>query len=109
MRPSALAFNSNDRTSYTATVAKVREVLAAEYACAESALLQDGLLITPSETRPGQRRFPRPAMPLLIVTMGRGVVATCHPQRVDWLSALLSNRSRDDIFSAPTIAALAQA
>jgi GNAT superfamily N-acetyltransferase len=100
---------SSDHTGYAATVARVRKVLATEYACPECAFLQDGVLITPSETRAGQRRFPRPIRPLLIVTMGQGVVATCHPERLGWLTALLSDRSRDDIFSPSMIAALATA
>lgn len=84
-----------------------RSVLAADYACPESALVEDGVIVTPFEYRPGRRPYPRPAKPLLIGTMGAGVVVSCHPDRVDWLRSTLGARTRDDIFSVSTVAELA--
>jgi GNAT superfamily N-acetyltransferase len=69
--------------------------------------LEDGLLVTRAEERPGQRGFPRPVKPLLMVTMGRGVVVSCHSDRVAWLQKTLGPRERDEIFWAPTIAQVA--
>lgn len=98
-----------ERDSRAATVERVRTVLAADCACSETTFLEDRLVITAAETRIGQRRFPRPHKPLLMVTMGRGVVVTTHPDRMAWLSALLRDRGRDDIFAAECIAMLAPA
>ena len=97
-----------ERSSHAATRNLVRTVLAADCACPESAFVEDGLLVTPAEERPGRRRYPRSAKPLGVVSMGRGVVVSCHP---DWIASLrdaLGGRSRDAIFSAPTIAELAR-
>jgi GNAT superfamily N-acetyltransferase len=95
----------HDRAS---TIRIVRQVLAADCACPETGLIDEDLLITHAEERVGRRRYPLPAKPLLAMTMGAGVVVTCHPERAGWLRATLEGRSRDAIFSAPTIAELAQ-
>jgi GNAT superfamily N-acetyltransferase len=81
----------------------VRTVLAADYACPESAFVDDRLLVTPAEERAGRRRYPRPAKPLGVVTMGRGVVVSCYAGWIAPLRAILVNRSRDEIFAAPTM------
>src|SRR5262245_37835956 len=85
----------------------IRAMLAAESACAESDFVQDRLLVTPAEERAGRRRYPRREKPLSVVTMGRGVVVSCYPAWTDALRAVLADRSRDEIFSAPVIAELA--
>ena len=85
----------------------VRRVLAADLACPESALLEEGVLVTPFEQRPGRRAYPRPTKPLTIATMGAGVVVSCHPERIDWLRRALGTRSRDEIFAVSTVAELA--
>ncbi len=97
-----------ERTSRATTLAAVRTVLAADCACPESAFVDDGLLVTRAEERTGRRRFPFPSRPLLVVTMGRGVVVAAHPARLAWLQATLGDRARDTIFSAQTIAELTQ-
>jgi hypothetical protein len=94
--------------SRAATQEVVRSVLAADCACPPSAFVEDGLLVTPAEERPGRRRYPIPAKLLLAVTMGRGVVVSSHPDWISPLCAMLGNRNRDEIFSAPTIAEIAQ-
>jgi GNAT superfamily N-acetyltransferase len=90
----------------SATLGIVRSVLAADCACPVTAFVADGLLITVAEARAGRRGFPLPDRPLLIVTMGAGVVVSCHPERIDWLRVTLAQRPRDSIFSAATIAEL---
>jgi GNAT superfamily N-acetyltransferase len=92
-----------------ATLRVVRAVLAANCACSEAALMADGVLVTPAEERVGRRRFPQPALPLLVVTMGAGVVVSCHPSRLVWLRTAVGDRDRDAIFAAPLIAELATA
>ena len=75
---------------------------------AASAFVEDGLPVSPAEERAGRRRYPRPAKPLGVVTMGRGVVVSCHPGWVALLRGALGDRSRDANFSAQTIAELAR-
>jgi GNAT superfamily N-acetyltransferase len=91
-----------------ATLRIVRIVLAADYACAESALSEEGLTVADAEKRPGRRRFPRPGRPLQVVTMGAGVVVSCHPERAAWLRSTLAELPRDAIFSAPALGELAR-
>ena len=98
----------SERLSRAATQHVVRSVLAADYACPESAFVADELLVTPAEERAARRRYPRSAKPLGVVTMGRGVVVSCHPDWIASLRTLLENRSRDEIFAAPTMTELAQ-
>lgn len=86
----------------------VRAVLAADCACPESAFVEDGLLVTAAEERPGRRRYPTAARPLGVITMGRGVVVSCHPAWIGPVRDLLKGRGRDQIFSAPTIAELSR-
>jgi hypothetical protein len=92
-----------EHASRAATREVVRSVLAADCACPASAFVEDGLFVTTAEERPGRRRYPRSAKPLGVVTMGRGVVVSCHPTWIAWLQETLGNRSRETIFSAPTI------
>ncbi|MGH2617445.1 MAG: GNAT family N-acetyltransferase [Thermomicrobiales bacterium] len=94
--------------SRAATLAVVRTVLAADCACPASAFTEDGLLLTPAAERAGRRRYPLPAKELRIVTMGRGVVVSCHPAWIDSLRSILAGNDRDMIFTAPTIAELAR-
>jgi GNAT superfamily N-acetyltransferase len=88
--------------------AVIRSVLAADCACAERDFLDDVVVGRPAEARPGRRPFPLPARPLLVATMGAGVVVSCHPERLAWVQAHLGPLHRDEVFSAPVIAQLAQ-
>lgn len=97
---------TNALHSRAATMAVARGVLAADCACDEDAFLAEGVLITPAEQRLGQRPFPRPAKPLLVMSMGRSVVISCHPERIAWLRDILASRARDAIFWASTIVEL---
>lgn len=98
----------NTPLSRTAAQDRIRAVLAADCACPETALDADGLLITAAEDRPGRRRYPRPDPPLLIVSIGHGVVVTCHPGQQEAVRRILGDRPRDAIFAAETIADLAR-
>jgi GNAT superfamily N-acetyltransferase len=98
----------NMAASRASTLQIVRTVLAADCACQESALTEQGLTVTHAEERAGRRRFPPPGKPLYAVTMGAGVVVSTHPQRIAWLRATLGERPRDAIFSAATIGELAR-
>ncbi len=101
----------NDAISFALDLASsietARRVLAADLACPEPALVEEGLLVTPFELRPGRRGYPPPSKPMVILTMGAGVVVSCYPDRMEWLRATLGARSRDEIFSAATIVELA--
>ena len=85
----------------------VRTVLAASYACAEQDFVQEGVVIVDAAELPDRLRFPVWSKPLLIGTMGAGVVVSCHADRMTWLQAKLDHRRRDVIFSAPIIGELA--
>jgi GNAT superfamily N-acetyltransferase len=91
-----------------AVLRAIRTVLAADCACTEQDFLADGVVVTHAEELAGRRRFPFPAQPLLVFTMGAGVVLSAHPERAAWLQANLGHLDRDTIFSGPTIALLAQ-
>jgi GNAT superfamily N-acetyltransferase len=86
----------------------VRAVLAADCACPESVFDHDGLFVTAAEVRDGRRRYPQAARPLSLVTMGRGVVVSCHSPWIAALHTLLQDHSREEMFSAPTITALSR-
>lgn len=86
----------------------IRRVLAATCACREPDFDTDGVLITQAGELPGRLRFPVCSRPLLVVTMGAGVVVSCHAERVEPLRAVLGHLPRDAIFSATTIAQLAR-
>src|SRR5438067_4836574 len=91
-----------------AALRAIRTVLASDCACAEQDFLKDGVVVTHARELAGRRRFPFPVQPLLAFTMGAGVVLSADPERAAWLQANLSHLDRDTIFSAPTIALLAQ-
>jgi GNAT superfamily N-acetyltransferase len=86
--------------------AAIRAVLAASCACDEDDFRGDGVIIACAEERAGRLRFPMPSRPLHIVTMGTGVVVSCHPGRARWMRANLGSLGRDAIFSATTLGAL---
>jgi len=86
----------------------IRTVLATDCACTEQDLLADGVVVTHAKELAGRRRFPFPEQPLLVFTMGAGVVVSANSERAAWLQTNLGHLHRDTIFSAPTIALLAQ-
>ena len=94
--------------SRAATRAIVCAVLAADCACPASAFADAGLFVTAAEVRPGRRRYPPAVKPLGVMTMGRGVVVSCYPPWIASLREMLNDRSRETIFSAPTITELAR-
>jgi len=97
-----------DNGDRRAVLRAIRTVLAADCACTEQDFLKDGVVVTHAKELAGRRRFPFPARPLLVFTMGAGVVLSAHPERAAWLQTNLGHLDRDTIFSAPTIALLAQ-
>ena len=91
-----------------AVLRAIRTVLATDCACTEQVFLEDGVVVTHAIELAGRRRFPFPARPLLVFTMGAGVVLSAHPERAAWLQTNVGHLDRDTIFSAPTIALLAR-
>ena len=87
-------------------IAAIRATLAAQCACDEAAFDAAGVVVTEAAERPGRLRFPVPAKPLLAVTLGAGVVISCHPSRCAWVRGHLGRADRDALFSAPLIARL---
>ncbi|MPZ13628.1 MAG: GNAT family N-acetyltransferase [Chloroflexi bacterium] len=82
----------------------VREVLAVDYACDERAFLDEHVVVTSGDIRPGGRHYARPERTLEVATMGAGVVVHCHPDRVRWVAAHLAPMRGDAIFAASTAA-----
>ncbi len=81
----------------------VKKILAADFACKESDFDNEGVFIHQAKELPGRRRFPCPAKPFTVATMGRGVVVSCDVERLGWCDANLSQFSRDDMFAPPAI------
>ena len=84
----------------------IRRALSASCACAESALEDEHVVVTEARELPGRMRFPSPSKPLLVATMGAGVVISAHADRVAWLRSGPGHLHRDAIFSATVIAKL---
>lgn len=97
-----------DNTNRTSVLQALRSVLAATCACEEQDLVAEGVIITEATARPGRLRFPIASKPLIVVTMGAGVVVSCHAERQDWLGENLAQLRRDAIFSATAIGKLVQ-
>jgi GNAT superfamily N-acetyltransferase len=95
-------------TSHDAVRRLIRTVLAASCACQPRDLLDTGVTFVEARPVAGRMRFPMPAKPLAIVTMGAGVVVSAHAERLPWLRATLATLERDAIFSARTIGALSR-
>ena len=73
----------------------IRTVLATDCACTEQDFLKDGVVVTHAKELAGRRRFPFPARPLLVFTMGAGVVLSAHPERAAWLQTNLGHLDRE--------------
>lgn len=86
----------------------VKKTLTADYACEEADLDRDGTFIREAREVEGRRRFPSRGKRLGIVTLGVGVVVCCDAERMEWTKGTLGHLSRDDVFSAQTIAILEQ-
>lgn len=82
----------------------IRMVLAADCACEEDDFDRDGLTVVPTAERRARRRFPLLSRGLLIVTMGAGVVVSCHPERIVWIRSTFAGKDRDAIFSISMLA-----
>jgi hypothetical protein len=85
----------------------VRDVLAADLACDERDLTEEGVRVVLAEERPGRRRFPRGPKVLGIVTMGAGVVVSCDASRLEWARTELGGLDRNALFRADTVARVA--
>lgn len=97
-----------DNSGRKGVLRTVRAVLAEDCACDEQAFLSDDVLVVDWQERPGRRRFPLPSKTLLAVTMGAGVVVASNPERSAWLRETLQDLGRDVVFSASTVARVAE-
>jgi hypothetical protein len=87
----------------TEAMAAIKRVLAADYACDEADLTAGVMTVVPFEKRPGRRMYPIASKPLLIGSIGSGVVISCDPCRVDWMRSIAAGLDRDDFFEPATI------
>lgn len=82
----------------------IRKVLAANLACHEDNFTKDGTFISVAEIREGRMKFPLREKSLSIVTMGNSVNISCSADRIDWAQKYLGILTREQLFSASTIA-----
>lgn len=92
---------------WSAAIQAIRTILCADCACSERDLLDEGIVVTLAREVPGRRRFPLGPKPLLIATMGQGVVVSCGADRMNWFRGSLGQSDRETVFSPATIAHLA--
>jgi GNAT superfamily N-acetyltransferase len=97
--------DAGDRRGARAAIAAT---LAAQCACNEADFAASGVVVTEASERAGRLRFPVPTKPLLVATLGAGVVISCHPSRVAWARNHLAGLDRDALFGAALIARLAR-
>ena len=89
-----------------AVLARIRNQLALDCNCRESNWTEDGLSLVTARELPGRRLFPRPEKTLTLMTMGRGIVVTCDPERMAWIEENLKDLERDQLFTTETLARL---
>lgn len=99
--------DASNRTRTTVQAA-IRRVLAATYACEEGNFEADGVHITLAYEVPGRMRFPLPSAPLMVGTMGQGVVVSCSQDRIAWMQTVLGKQARDPVFGAALLGELAR-
>jgi GNAT superfamily N-acetyltransferase len=85
----------------------VRRVLAADCQCEEADFDTDMVTITRAADWPGSRRYTQPSDPF-VATMGAGVVVSVSDALRDLIAPVLASSSRDDAFSASTIAGISR-
>ena len=89
----------SNNSDHRAALQAIRDVLAADCACAPHDFLAGGLVMTSAVEQAGRRRFPFPAKPLWVFSMGAGVVVSCSSERMAWIRANLGSLGRDAIFA----------
>ncbi|HEY7415117.1 MAG TPA: GNAT family N-acetyltransferase [Ktedonobacteraceae bacterium] len=82
----------------------IRKVLAANLACHEDDFMKDGTFISVAEVREGRMKFPLREKSLSMVTMGKSVRISCSADWIDWAKKYLGSLTREQLFSASTIA-----
>jgi GNAT superfamily N-acetyltransferase len=82
---------------------RVKKVLASDCSCDPADFERDTSIVTMIADAEGRRRYAHRSDPF-IVTFGRGVVASASEEHHGWLEKHLECKSRDDIFSAASIA-----
>lgn len=82
------------------------DTLAADAACASPALAGEGITVVEYREIPGRRRFTMPRMPFQVVTMGGGVVISCHPTLFDRVRQLVRSVDRIQVFEPRNVAML---
>lgn len=86
----------------------VRAQLAIELNCATDDLTgrKDSVVFVEAKENPGRRPFPRRDRFFEIVSMGRSIVVSATPERLELAKAQMQGKDRDTIFSLPFIRGL---
>ncbi len=82
----------------------VRAQLALELCCRPEDFDRDGYLFTEARDVPGRRPFPRGALSLDMLTMGRGTVVSATAEHLPRIMEKLSPLDQQDAFAQPFIA-----
>jgi hypothetical protein len=81
----------------------IRATLAADAACDPAAFDGDGVVVVEWRELPDRRRFDPPATPLQILTMGHGVVVSCHPDWLDWFRERAGSLARSAFLASASL------
>lgn len=85
---------------------EITRILCLDQNCSQEHLRSPGTIITGADELEGRRRFPFREHRLTLTTMGKGVVISCSPDRLDWVEENLGHQNRDTLFAASTLASL---
>lgn len=85
----------------------VHNTLAADYACQPGDWTSGAVIVVEAREMPGRRRLPFRTNQLVVTTLGRGAVICCSANRLEWVKANLAECSKDQLFSIPIFAKIA--
>ena len=81
--------------------------LAADYACQPGDWTSGEVIVVEAQELLGRRRLPFRTNEFVMTTLGRGAVICCSGNRLDWVKANLAECSKDQLFSIPIFALIA--
>lgn len=80
--------------------------LAADTASDMSTFSGDGIIVVEWREMPGRRRFDIPPRPLQILTIGHGIVVSCHGDWLDWFREHAASLDRTRFLAPANLAAI---
>ena len=89
---------------YSTAYKFVQATLAADCACDEALLSQEGVFIIEARQVPGRRYLPFRTKAFCMLSMGAGVVISVSTDRLTWAQEYFHPGDRDTLFSIPSLA-----